>query len=130
MGRKQFFLGEYQHFSILANLIIYKDLWNRGGGRKVPPLEMCYLGPNQAISFIKLILANQSHGTMISYTTDLTIYIYDFIAKIYKKYGVWTKPVYWNLEAKKTPKILKNVAAAVPFLNYNNVFWLYVIFNL
>ena len=34
---------------------------------------MCYLGPNKAISIIKSILASQTHGTMISYTTDLTI---------------------------------------------------------
>ena len=29
-----------------------------------PPLEMCYLGPNKAISIINLIFTSQSHGTM------------------------------------------------------------------
>ena len=46
---------------------------NRGGGSKSAPLlEKCYLGPNKAISIIKLILANQLHGTMISYTMHYT----------------------------------------------------------
>ena len=52
---------------------IFTPLWNRGGGsKKASPLEMCYLGPNKAISIIKLLLASKSHGSMNMDTLNCT----------------------------------------------------------
>ena len=42
---------------------IFTPQWNGvGGAKNADPLEMCSLGPNKAISIIKLLWARKLHG--------------------------------------------------------------------
>ena len=90
---------------------------NRGGGSKSAPLlEKCYLGPNKAISIIELILANQSHGTMISYTMHYTNKSEGLMPLKYTKEVIRTTQLYTSIAIKPQSFFLLLVWLDVPIL--------------